>query len=38
VIDVAVRITGLEVPLFPFLLITAAIYTYLATYQCVVVE
>ena len=38
VIDVAVRITGLEVSLFPFLLITAAIYTYLATYQCVVVE
>ncbi len=38
VIDLAVRITGLEVPLFPFLLITAAIYTYLATYQCVVVE
>ena len=38
VIDVAVRITGLEVPLFPFLLITAAIYTYFATYQCVVVE
>ena len=38
VIDLAVRITGLEVPLFPLLLITAAIYTYLATYQCVVVE
>ena len=38
VIDLAVRMTGLEVPLFPFLLITAAIYTYLATYQCVVVE
>ncbi len=38
VIDLAVRMTGMEVPLFPFLLVTAAIYTYMATYKCVVVE
>ena len=39
VIDLAVRMTGLEVPLFPFLyLVTAALYTYMATYKCVVVE
>ena len=39
VIDLAVRMTGLEVPLFPFLyLVTAALYTYMATHKCVVVE
>ncbi len=39
VIDLAVRMTGLEVPLFPFLyLVTAALYTYMATYKCVIVE
>ena len=38
VIDLAVRMTGLEVSLFPFLyLLTAAIYTYMATHKCVVV-
>ena len=39
VIDLAVSMTGLEVSLFPFLyLATAAIYTYMATQKCVVVE
>ena len=39
VIDLAVSMTGLEVLLFPFLyLLTAAIYTYMATQKCVVVE
>ena len=39
VIDLAVSMTGLEVSAFPFLyLITAALYTYMATQQCVVVE
>ncbi len=39
VIDLAVSMTGLEIVLFPFLyLVTAAIYTYMATQKCVVVE
>jgi len=39
VIDLAVRMTGLEVPLVPILyLITAALYTYMATHKCVVLE